>query len=759
VESQFGYVCVVADEGGAQLEWCLKALRAACPNAPAVVISDGVNDPTYPEICKRYAVRYVLGAYYKRVECGGRWWRRTFEAGLRLETEWLVKIDPDTRVWRPFQAVPTTDVAGTVTRWGHSAFATSRSALRENVQGGCQLIKASAARELLASGHLDSPDLKHHYAFALSDQDYRNCKARAYLSTDRTLMWLVNRAGLTWGDWSEVNCVWRAPAPENEGLRYAATHPHKLDIASGPPGVPLHVVTTCKGRLDHLKQTLPRWLAEPDVTVTVVDYDCPHGTTQWVRENHPEVQIVEARGLPKFNLSAARNLGAKYAPDGWLCFLDADCLTSEGWSEEVRKVLRPRHYYLADPIDWGQFGSVVVHSDDFKAAGGYDENFRAWGNEDSDLYLRLRHCGARPDSMPSRYFQALEHTVERRVEFYDVKSKDASRLFYEQYVRRKGEHMLATGLLPTLEECLLFLELVYEAFTYDSMDLVALGPGQPPQLPSSVVVHSPSLPEASPVEVTHVPAIPAALPTLHAPKVVIVNKSSVISDSQGQAWTKALQVQVDRDFYPAWYTRADLTFIPRNHAIPLGVWVLYLLDDSDQAGALGYHDKTADDMPLGKVFCRTTQQDGGLVSVTVSHELLEMLGDPFINRTIVTGDGSRFYAYENCDACEDDKYAYAVQGIPLSDFVYPEYFDDADTRGKFDHQGHISRPLEILPGGYLGYCDAGSNGWQQVTADGVPHKSSLARYTGNRYHRRKAGRAAHVRAHGHAARADLGVRV
>ncbi len=38
------------------------------------------------------------------------------------------------------------------------------------------------------------------------------------------------------------------------------------------------IITTCKGRLEHLKQTLPAMLAQKDSEVIVVDYSCPHGT-------------------------------------------------------------------------------------------------------------------------------------------------------------------------------------------------------------------------------------------------------------------------------------------------------------------------------------------------------------------------------------------------------------------------------------------------------------------------------------------------
>lgn len=248
----------------------------------------------------------------------------------------------------------------------------------------------------------------------------------------------------------------------------------------------------------------------------------------------------------------------------------------------------------------------------------------------------------------------------------------------------------------------------------------------------------------------------AAVPS---PRIVIVNRSSVVSDSQGKALTDVLQIQCDRDFAPHWYTSATLSFVGKNQAAPLNAWWLVLLDDSDQAGALGYHDKTPADNPIGKVFAKSTLEDHALVSVTVSHELLEMLADPFINMTATSQDAKGdtiVWAYEDCDAVEDDRYAYPIEGTPVSDFVFPAFFDQTNPRGPYDFQGHVTKPFEILSGGYLGVFQNGQ--WSQVTADAAEHHSSTARYKGNRWHRRAAGRSAHTRVSGHAHRMDVGVR-
>src|SRR5271166_5102256 len=108
-------------------------------------------------------------------------------------------------------------------------------------------------------------------------------------------------------------------------------------------------------------------------------------------------------------------------------------------------------------------------------------------------------------------------------------------------------------------------------------------------------------------------------------QISIINASTVISDPDGAAATAALQTQVTRDFFPIWGTPATLTYVPKGHTAPTTTWHLSILDNSDQAGALGYHDITPQGLPLGKAFAKTDLRYGLSWTVTISHELFEML--------------------------------------------------------------------------------------------------------------------------------------
>jgi hypothetical protein len=209
------------------------------------------------------------------------------------------------------------------------------------------------------------------------------------------------------------------------------------------------------------------------------------------------------------------------------------------------------------------------------------------------------------------------------------------------------------------------------------------------------------------------------MPQRYAFPVAVLNRCTVLTDAEAKAIVAALQTQASRDFARVWGIDAALTFVPKASTTGWqGKWNLLLLDDSDTAGALGYHDMTPEGLPLGKVFAGTDLKYGYKPSVTASHELLEQLLDPYINLTAEEPKRGWFVAYEACDAVEDDALGYAIGGVQVSDFVTPEFFDHtaAGRKGeKFSFRGNVHAPFALAPGGYEGVWVPGK-GWTQRTA-------------------------------------------
>ena len=171
----------------------------------------------------------------------------------------------------------------------------------------------------------------------------------------------------------------------------------------------------------------------------------------------------------------------------------------------------------------------------------------------------------------------------------------------------------------------------------------------------------------------------------------------------------AMQVYIDEHIVPVWGTPAKLV---ETTDFVKGAWAMVFLDTADAPGALAYHDLTPDGLPESKVFVKTTLDDHELVSVSASHELVEMLVDPATNLMTTGPDPKTMYAYESADPVE--ALAFDIQGMQMSDFIYPSYFEAFHKAGsvKFDHLNKVKKPFQILSGGYQIIYKNGK--WSQV---------------------------------------------
>ena len=198
------------------------------------------------------------------------------------------------------------------------------------------------------------------------------------------------------------------------------------------------------------------------------------------------------------------------------------------------------------------------------------------------------------------------------------------------------------------------------------------------------------------------------------PVIAVTNVATCVNDEQVAGVIPALQRQVSADFKAYWNRECCLVFVAKEQTVPDGWWQIVVMDDPDQAGALGYHELSARGMPLGKVFARLDLEAGASWTVTLSHELLEMLADPWVNWCAESA--GKVYALEVCDPVEADKLGYEVDGVLLSDFVTPAWFGGT---GEMDFMRRVSRALELGAEGYISVLDA-AKGWVQTSGAEVP---------------------------------------
>jgi hypothetical protein len=181
------------------------------------------------------------------------------------------------------------------------------------------------------------------------------------------------------------------------------------------------------------------------------------------------------------------------------------------------------------------------------------------------------------------------------------------------------------------------------------------------------------------------------------PTIACFNQATVPLGVDFDGLIAAMQEYIDTYVAPVWGTPAKLV---KTTDFQKGAWAMVFLDDADQPGALAYHDLTPDGLPVSKVFVKTTLQNKQLVSVSASHELVEMLVDPAINMMTTGPNPKVTYAYESADPVEES--SFPVNKIRMSDFVYPAYFEifRKPNSVQFDQMKLVTKPFQILKGGY-----------------------------------------------------------
>jgi hypothetical protein len=200
-------------------------------------------------------------------------------------------------------------------------------------------------------------------------------------------------------------------------------------------------------------------------------------------------------------------------------------------------------------------------------------------------------------------------------------------------------------------------------------------------------------------------------------QVALVSESHKIDPGDLARVAAALQKQASRDLVQFWEVQSVVAAFPKLEDVPIGFWPIILEDDIQTPGAAGVHEDRN-----GQPFALVTTSDQLEVwSLTTSHEMIEMLVDPFGNRLVAcdspkADQGRVEILVEACDPSEAVEFAYTVNGILVSDFYSPRYFDPVAAPGvRYSFTGAIEEPRQVLKGGYLSWHDVASDMWWQET--------------------------------------------
>jgi len=224
-------------------------------------------------------------------------------------------------------------------------------------------------------------------------------------------------------------------------------------------------------------------------------------------------------------------------------------------------------------------------------------------------------------------------------------------------------------------------------------------------------------------------------------QVGLVDTTGEISTELMQSVAAALNVQVTRDLPQFWTVQASVQYLPNAKKIPAGVWPVKLVRSLPQ-GEGGFHlDKH--NQPYAEVIANPGDDSW---SVDASHETIEMLVDPSGNRmqssiaieivgkTIEDGTSQFNYLVEACDPCEANNYGYEIQGVLVSDFITPHFYDPVTTSGtRYSFTGAVTKPRDILPGGYISFVNQENDEWQQILYLGsTPQLQTLGPASGDK---------------------------
>jgi phospholipase C len=226
-------------------------------------------------------------------------------------------------------------------------------------------------------------------------------------------------------------------------------------------------------------------------------------------------------------------------------------------------------------------------------------------------------------------------------------------------------------------------------------------------------------------------------------QVSVVNRTSTIADRELHRVVRAINRQISEDFEPYWAFggRLRVEGPAGPHADPArlkelrGDAILYVLDSTHSTSILGYHDHNLHGIPYGFVYLDLCKQLGEEWSTTLSHEALELIGDPQCN-LLVQGpdpngnDRTVYHFFEMCDAVQTQ--TYVIDGVTVSDFVLPNYFTPGEQPGaRNDFCGTDLKSFGVASGGYIGYFDPAKGGYNNYFAnDPVAQRRMRAKSAG-----------------------------
>src|SRR5208282_480032 len=199
--------------------------------------------------------------------------------------------------------------------------------------------------------------------------------------------------------------------------------------------------TTCKGRTQHLMETLPRNIADnlnyQNLKFIILDYRSEYddNLVPYMKKHHRgkmldgKVVLYRFTEQGPFQMAHAKNMAHRCGileNAKILVNIDADNFTGEDFANFVADKFREDNIFLwarmikegPDRLPRGISGRIAVSSNAFINSGGYDEKFSTWAPDDKDFNLRLRRLGYQAHEINNKYLDGVLHNDKLRFREY-----------------------------------------------------------------------------------------------------------------------------------------------------------------------------------------------------------------------------------------------------------------------------------------------------------------------------------------------------
>jgi hypothetical protein len=193
--------------------------------------------------------------------------------------------------------------------------------------------------------------------------------------------------------------------------------------------------TTCKGRTQHLKLTLPQNLIDnPEARFVVLGYNDQDSLAEYLKASHAQdiasgrLTVYQYRDNVPFRMAHAKNMAHRCGiMEGGdiLVNLDADNYTGNGFAKYLLDKFQSKDNIFmwslmikGTGMPRGISGRIAIRRGDFFLAGGYDEKYETHSPDDKDFNARLRRLGVEGVEIDGRFLLAINHNDRMRYREY-----------------------------------------------------------------------------------------------------------------------------------------------------------------------------------------------------------------------------------------------------------------------------------------------------------------------------------------------------